>query len=175
MPGRVTLKGFDDFERDLDRCLSTKVINSHLRDRHEKEIVNAVIGSAKAGIGPGDRVYPGYSESYQKQIDRAGGAKLWLRGIGKGGRQEGMLDPEHFAIVVDAQGHAFLVWTAPDSRMGIYAEVHQEGLPIGRGGPRRERRWLHFENRANVNAVVKAYELTFNSLAAQFSAGRMPR
>lgn len=55
------------FYEGLEKALSRERIHKYLVERHGKEIVNAVIGAAKAGIGP-DGPYPAYEPSYTKQL-----------------------------------------------------------------------------------------------------------
>lgn len=168
------IKGLREFERDLNALLSTKTIHKHLAEHHGETVLDAVIGAAESGIGPGDKPYPAYSPEYDKLKAKKGGG-MWLRGIGRTGKRGGMLDRKHFKYEVEADGSAALVWTAPDERMGIYAEVHQEGLPLGRGGPKKKRKWLHFEGRTSATALDQAYQATLDELAAQFNAGRTPK
>lgn len=166
------------FNRDLDACLDRETINKHLADHHGKEIINAVIGSAKAGVGPGDSQYKPYSDSYKRQIARKGGQKLWLRGLGRAGRAAGMLDPKRFSFELAKAAALFLVWTAANVAMAIYGAVHQGSERGGQDHTKGDvppRPWLHFENRANEAAVVKSYELTMDELVAQFNANRRPK
>lgn len=183
--GGINTRDWRAFTRDLDACIDAKTINQHLAEHHGKEIVNAVIGSAKAGIGPGDKPYDPYAPSYEKQIAKQGGQKLWLRGLGRGGRAAGMLDPKRFSFEVSKgtswggkAGVLYLVWIAATSEMAIYGAVHQgseRGGQTHTKGHVPPRPWLHFENRANEAAVVKGYELTMDELVAQFNANRRPK
>ena len=162
-------------ERRLTAMLSKKVIHKHLVEHYGQEIINAIIGVAKSGIGPGDRPYQGYSESYKKQIAKHGGRKLFLRSIGEQGREGGMLDPARFTYEISGDGRLWLVWSAANNRMGVYAEVHNKGLRIGPHGPSIKREWAHVESARANRAVVSAYNRTMNDLAAQVARGQMPR
>jgi len=167
---KVKVKGFKEFERDLLGAVDGKIIHKRLFRDWLKELVNAIVAAAEAGIGPGDSNYPAYSEAYNKRIAKQGGQKRWLRGIGRGGRSGGMLAPKNFSGSVDNQGRAFLVWTAPDSTAAIYGAVHQEGTD-----KMPQRKWLHFESTRSAAALLKAYRSTLDKLAAMFSAGRRPK
>jgi len=167
---KVKLKGFKEFQRDLLKAVDSRTIHERLLKDQLKELVNALIGAAEAGIGPGNSNYAAYSEAYKKRIAKHGGQKRWLRGIGRSGRSGGMLDPKNFSGEVDNQGRAFLVWTAPDSTAAIYGPVHQEGTD-----KMPQRKWHHFESTRSAAALLKAYRYTLDKLAAIFSAGRRPK
>ena len=163
----------DRFGKDLDAMLSPKVIGDRLKARHTKTIAKAVVDSAHNGIGPQNVPYPAYSESYEKEIARAGGPKQWLKGIAGAPH---MLDLTRFSISVSPKGRNIrFVWTAGSGTMFTIATVHNFGLPIGKGGPRKQREFMHFENTLNETTLTGAIEATMDSLAAQFSAGRTPK
>ena len=161
-------KEYKKFVKDLYAVVDDRVVMTHLRDHHTEPIVDAVIASAVSGIGPGNRKYPAYSPAYAKKKRQAGSMR-WLRGIGNDGRSGGMLDPKNFSIMVSARGNAALVWHGPQE---TYPRVHQEGLPLGKNGPRKKRKWLHFDNPSNAAAVRLALGNTFKELVAQFNANR---
>jgi len=166
------------FERDLMQLLTPKRVHEHLAREHGRTVIQAVIGSAAAGIGPNDQPYAPYSESYQRQIDRVGGQKRWLRGLGRRGRKTGMLDEDRFHFEVRPDGRLMLVWTAADAEMAAYAAVHQGAAWGGENDSRGRippRPWLHFANTRNERAAIEAYELTFEEMVAEFNAGRTPR
>lgn len=99
------------------------------------------------------------------------GTKFPLRGIGRTGNAGGMLDPANFSWEIDADNVLWLVWTASDERMAIYGEVHQDGLPLGRNGPRKQRKWMHLEWQAADEAVVKWVENAVDALVEEFNRG----
>lgn len=164
------VKGLREFERDLDEFLDQRTINKAFVEWHGDTVIRIVISQARLGIGPGDTRYPAYSEKYAaKKRKRGGTLGNWLRGMGHTGVAGGMLDPKNFSWRTTRNG-LWLVWTAPDERTGIYAEVHNEGLPLGPGGPRKKREFMHFDTRASGRAVFEAYQDTVDRLAAKFSA-----
>ena len=59
--------------------------------------------------------------------------------------------------------------------MAIYAEVHQDGLQIGKHGPAIQRKWMHLESSLARGAVIQAYKQTMAELSAQAAAGMTPR
>jgi len=171
------IKGLKKFGRDLDAANDKAVIYKHFIEHHGDKVIKAVINAAHAGRGPQDKPYPAYAEKYKERKTKEQGSALgnWLRGIGKSGNKGGMLDPGNFSWDIDSRGDLWLVWTAPDQKTGIYAEVHNKGLPIGRGGPVKQREFMHFEAILTEVAVKMAHRQTLDELAAQFSAGRTPR
>ena len=188
-----TLQGLDDFERDAQAFIEN--IASHFIDAFGDRVVEAVITAAKVGIGPGDKKYPAYSQSYKKQLGLKGGhsatmSRRYLK-TGAGGKRRvekaqaagnkvfltatgTMLDPSNFSWATD-KGGVTLVWTAPSDEVGVYAAVHNDGLPIGRGGPRKKREFMHFEARLTWAAVEKALDESISDLARQFNEGMTPR
>ena len=162
----------DEIFKRLERTIDRKAVAEHIRDKHGDEIVNLVIGHAKAGLGLNDQAYPDYSEKYKKRIKKAGGGKMWLRGIGKTGRSGGMLDPANFEWEIDASGGLWLVWKAADERMAIYGSVHNDGLPLGRNGPRKPRPWMHVGWKGGQAAVAKMVEGVVQTLVEQFNRGQ---
>lgn len=161
------------FERDLGAALDPKVINKRLIDRYGDEIIKAMIHSAHLGIGPGNKPYPAYSPQYEaaKKSKQGDTLRNWLRGLQRTGGKGGMLDPKNFSWEIDARGGLWLVWTAPDEQTGIYAEVHNEGLPLGPGGPRKKREFMHFETTDTLRIVWAGYDKAMDEIAAEFSAG----
>ena len=145
-----------------------------------KEIIHAVIAAAAKGVGPDNAPYPAYEPWYEAMKRKASGPARWLKGMertGPGqyanrGRWGGMLDGSRFRFEVD-QKTLWLVWTAENDRMAIYAEVHQEGLPLGRGGPSKKRTWLHIACEGSMAATVKAYQLAIDDMIAAWNAGRL--
>jgi len=163
------IEGLDDFVRDLEKAISPREVHKRFVDRYGSEVIRAVIQSAKMGMGPGDTPYPPYSDSYKKQIDRKQGAKFWLVGLSE--KPAHMLDEKNFSWEIDESGDLWLVWTAPDEQTGIYAEVHNNGKPIGKGGPVKKREFMHFDTLKTLTTVVKAYEAAMEELVADFNAG----
>ena len=164
----VKTKGFDAVLKDLRKVVDDKTIWKRFDKDHGKTVIQVVIGTAKAGIGPGNKKYPAWSKQYaawkKKKVGKF--ADIWLTLTGA------MLAPKNFKWDAKSDGKMFLVWTAPSAKVGTYAEVHQEGLPLGPGGPKKKRTWLHFENRANFAAVFKALEMTMDKLVVEFNLNR---
>lgn len=169
------VKGLSKWERDLHKALSPATIHQHFIDKYGDDVIGRVIESANTGVGPQNQPYPAYSPEYKKLKERKQGTAFgnWLRGISRTGTSGGMLDPNNFSWVIE-RGDLWLMWTAPDTKAGIYAEVHNKGLPIGRGGPVKRREFMHFETAMTNAAVRQAYEQAMDEIAAQFSAGRTP-
>ena len=174
MAGRF--EGFEEFVTDLDAFCSQDAIHKRLAEDHGGPILDVVIGAAEAGGGPGDAAYKPYSKSYAQRIAKAGGVKLWLRGISRSGRFGGMLDREQFVWEVDGEGRLWLVWEG--GPMGVYAAVHQ-GTAYGGADDSRgnipPRPWLHFESSGAQGAVMSAYEQTLDEMAADFTAGTIAK
>ena len=163
-------------EKRLYDTFDRRTIHRHLAKEHGKEIIEAVIAAAKLGIGPGNHRFRAYSPEYAKRKERTGGIDgRWMRGPERSGRATGMLDPGNFDFRITADGRLYLVWTAADERMAIYAEVHQEGLKIGRHGPAIQRKWMHLQSSRARGAVIAAYRQTMQELAAMTAAGAAPR
>ena len=159
----MRFKGKKQLQQALDDFSDMKVIHETVKKVAEKELINAIIGSAKAGVGPGGRKYKPYSKVYAEVVKKAGTTKLWLRGLGKSGRKGGMLDPDNFHIEIQSDGRAFIVWDGDQE----YGPVHQEGE-----GKMPKRKFLHFENNRNFEALMKAYREALDRMTANFNAGR---
>ena len=202
MPAIGTVQGLSDFNRDLQAFLQPETIHRRFREKKGKAIIDSVVGSAKDGLGPGDAKYPDYEDSYKEQLglrQRTGKAAMWSRkragaflATGKGGKARlhkaiaagnklwlwltgVMLAKANFSWEEPKGDELTLKWTAPDEQVGIYAEVHNEGLPLGRNGPRKKREFMHFETTRTLAAVDAGYEQALRELTAQFSAGYKPR
>lgn len=166
------------FQRDLLKVVDRVTIARHFVQRHAKTVILAIIGSAVAGIGPGNKQYRRYAKAYARLIAKSGTQKRWLRGIEVTGREGGMLDEGNFAGEWTPQGRLFITWTGADEAQKVYGPVHQGTT---RGGASHTkgyvppRPFLHFENTRNTVAAMKATELTFDELVAQFNANRTPR
>lgn len=167
----ATIKKLRDYERDMAAVLTPNVIARRLKKLYGGRILTAVLQMAKAGIGPDDAPYPPYSASYQKSLGmagsrtRSGAKKNFLV------RSGDMLDRGNFDWTATNTGLT-LVWTQPNAKVGIYAEVHNDGLPIGRGGPTKRREFMHFEARASREAVNIGIARAWDDLIKQFNAGR---
>jgi hypothetical protein len=103
------------------------------------------------------------SEATSEKRALAAGNKLWLYLSGK------MLDPKNFSWRVEPSGRLLLVWTAPSPQVGIYAEAHNSGLPLGKNGPKKKREWMHFDTTLTMTAVVRGYEAAMRRLAEDFA------
>ena len=143
-----------------------------------RELINKVIGEAKAGRGPNGRRYADYSKAYRKLKARTGGVKgRWLRGKDKTGRAGGMLDPKNFDYEVTSDGRLFLVWTPDPSvpEMAVYSRVHNDGtLTAGRNRDTTipQRKWMHLDGPAQVKAVMAMFDALYKQLVADINAGR---
>lgn len=155
----------------LEKVFVKRRIAQYIQERHGKEIINLIIGHAASGLGPSDAAYPKYSPKYDKRKAKTGGGRF-LRGIGNTGRSGGMLDPKNFTWETDPQGGLWLVWKAADARMAIYGAVHQEGLPLGKNGPRKHRKWMHLDWEGARKAVATFVENIVNILVQQFNGGQ---
>ena len=158
----MKFQGQKQLQRDLESYTDKKTIHEMIKKIAEKELINAMIGSAKAGLGPNSQQYKAYSKSYADMIKKAGGQKSWLRSIGRTGRSGGMLDPKNFRIEVHADGKASMVWDGSED----YAEYHQEG-----DGKIPQRKFVHFENHRNFEALMAAYRAALDKMTAQFNTG----
>ena len=164
----------------LDKALSLKAIHEHMSgksggvggdDGYCDGMFRAIVMMATAGVGPDDVPYAAYSDSYQRQIDRAKqtGSKRFLRGLSNKGPTGGMLDRGRFSTKVDGNGDLWLLWTSDGSeKMDVYPLVHQGRLP-GRGKT-PVRKWFHLQTVGAANAVVHAYKLTVEDICAKFNA-----
>ena len=208
---KAKIRGLTELMRDLEKFCSRKAIHEHLAEHNGETLIRVVISSAEAGIGPGNKPYPPYSESYAQQIGlrprtgrsagwsrksaqsslatgKGGNARLhkaigagnkrWLRGVGNTGQSGGMLDAANFRFETEESGALWLVWDGPADQ-AVYARVHQ-GSGTGEGGQDHTkgqippRPFLHFENSANIAALITAYRQTIEQMAAQVSAGKTP-
>lgn len=163
MAKQVSTADIDKVIGQIGKLLDAREVFKELAEKHGKNIANVITGSAKAGIGPMNAQFAGYSESYKKAIARAGeiGVKAWLVGLGrrskKGGMAGAMLDQSHFTIEppADARGQAHMVYQARDDVM-VYARVHQ-GSALGGANDTRgnipPRPFLHFLSARNVQAL----------------------
>ena len=179
--------GFREFERDLNAAISPKVIFSKFRktqdERKPGDVVRSLVKAARAGHGPNDEPYPGYSESYKQQIRRAGaGQKFFLVGIGRTARyahkRGGMLDYAHFHWMSPTDRAIALRWSTTDDQMGAYAVAHNEGTATaGRSHNVKipARPWMHFEASQTWAAVEQWLKVAMDRVAAELSAGRTPR
>ena len=169
--------------QELDKLLGMRNINLHLIGGSSPAkypacgygagIIEAVIASAAAGVGPDNRPYPEYSPEYAKRKKKAGGPIRFLRGIESPGRTGGMLDPARFHFEIGAGGRLWLVWTSAGGKMDVYAEVHQLGLPLGKNGPRKQRMWLQVATARSSTAVFKGYQMAIDDLIMAWNAGRI--
>ena len=166
--GRKSDAAIADWWATVKDVADKKAIHKHLAAHYGDEIIETIIASAKAGVGPRNRQYRDYEPSYTKHLQReAAKGKPHphkLRSAGRTGRAGGMLDPERFKWKISPSGRLFLIWTAAGQRMAIYGEVHQEGLALGKGGPRKKRKWMHVDSAETDRAVVHAYEKTIDDL-----------
>jgi len=161
-------KDLAKYARGLESFLDADKVHKHAIVRHAKGVVNAVIGTAKAGIGPDNQPYKEYSESYKKQLGSRAGKKLWL----VGGEKPVMLDRKRFNWEIRRKtGQLFLIWKGP-----VYGPVHQ-GTEYGGAdhtkGKIPPRPWMHFDTDAARAAVNKMYRSTMEERTAQFNAGRL--
>lgn len=186
-------KDLQKYARGLESFLDADKVHKHATVRHAKEVINAVIATAKAGIGPDNQPYAEYSDSYKKQLGLAGeggkmrsrkrrraalkagkgrkaarraGRKFWL----VGGAKPDMLDRKRFSWLIQAK-RLFLIWTGP-----IYGPVHQGTKYGGQShtkGHIPERPWHHFDTQAAGAAVNKMYRSTLEERTALFNAGRL--
>jgi len=159
-------RDFRRWQADLGRAVKPETFHKIVRDKHLLEIVNAIIGSAKAGIGPDNERYPEYSKSYEKTKAKKA-IQLWLSQSGN------MLDRKRFNLVVRANsGSATLTWEGP-----VYGPVHQGKAYGGTGyagnSKYPERPWFHVQNPTNRRAVITAYELAKGDIADKFNAGSL--
>ena len=160
-------KDLAKYARGLESFLDADKIHKHAVVRHAKEVINALIGVAKSGIGP-DGPYAPYSESYKKQLGaQRAGTKLWL----VGGDKPNMLDRKRFSWVIKGV-RLFLQWIGP-----IYGLVHQGKEYGGTGHTKNpkypERPWMRLDSPAADAAVRKMYRSTIEERTAQFNAGRL--
>jgi len=163
------MEGLDRFERNLDRLTDGNVILAHLAERHGGQVVQAIVGSTKAGVGPGAQPYAPYSPRYAKRF--AGAAKLWLFGVHG---NEHMLDPARFSWGKPALESIDLLWSGATPRMAIYGPVHQGTDYGGRSHTKGQvppRPWMHFDAPATRAAVGAALEATMHELAASWNSG----
>lgn len=197
---RGEIKGLKEFEARLQDQLDRRKIARKFITVAGKHVIDSVIASAKLGIGPNDAPYPPWSESYLKQLQavdegdagqysRVLARKFWQ--TGKGGMQRAkkaaaagmkqflyltgkMLDLKNFSWRVWQTGTLALEWRAPDTRTGIYAEVHNNGLPIGRGGPIKKRTFMHFTSSMTKRTVLMGFKMAIGQMAADFNSGKVP-
>ena len=131
---------------------------------HAVGILEALIAATTGGIGPNNSGYAAYSDDYAAKKQSAGSMR-WLRGAKNSGRSGGMLDPARFRFSA-TDGSLWLVWTAENSRMGIYAEVHQDGI-----NPKvPQRKWMTFHRTNCANAILKAYQETIDEMIAEWNS-----
>lgn len=164
-------KNLKQFEKELIKATDNKRIYEKFIELHGDEVIRQVIAAAKLGIGPGDKPYPGYSESYKKQIAKKGGRKYYLRGIGSEGRSGGSLDENNFSWEI-RKDRLWLVWKPPSKEAGIYMEVHNSGKPIGKGGPRKKREFMHFLASGTRAAVESGFQDALEAVAVDFDTGK---
>ena len=159
----------------VDACIDRKTIGEAFERRFGDKLIEAVIQAAKDGIGPGRKPYPGYEPGYAKQVSKSGGQKPWLVGIDSGTGK--MLAKARFKYEYDADGTLWLVWRPDPSvpGMAVYGRVHNEGLPLGRGGPKKLRPWMHFDN-PGVQAKRQGWmRQTIAELTSMAARGQTPR
>ena len=189
-------RDFRKWQAQLMKAVQPASFHQKVQEKHLPEIVNAIIGTVKVGIGPGNKPYPPYSESYKKQLGLAGhggamtsrmarrralrsgggrqaarraGRKLWL----VGGARPDMLDRKRFYWQIRLKsGKLFLCWAGL-----VYGPVHQ-GKEYGGTGHTKNphfpaRPFLHFESPAAGAAVNKMYRSTIEERTAQFNAGNL--
>jgi len=175
---RVTVKGFDKIMRDLESIITPEIVNRRAADIENKThvVTQAIIAVASMGVGPDGVAYPEYSPAYAKwKASKGPLSGRWLRGVGNKGRTGGMLDVKRFKAEIRTRGTLWIAWTALGSRMAIYGHVHQDGLPLGPGGPRKQRRWMHLQSEESRNAALALYSETLDQLVAEFNANRLKR
>lgn len=157
----MPIKGLGKLAADLDpERLAEKILRVVERD-YGDEIIGAVLGSAKAGIGPKDAPYPPLSKQYADQFK--GGRKNFLTVT------DTLLSTDRFSLT--AGGHTLTLAWSGDAELGLIATVHNDGLPIGRGGPRKQREFVHFESSATWAVLTQALERAFDKVAAEFNRG----
>ena len=153
------------YTRGLEAWLDADKIHKHATVRHAKEVVNAVIGAAKAGIGPGGKGYAPRKPEYEKRLPARA---RWLAG-----EKPNMLDRKRFYWQIRTKsGKLFLCWKGP-----IWGFVHQGKEYGGTGHSKNpnypERPWMHFDTPAADAAVRKMYKSTIEERTAKFNAGNL--
>lgn len=160
---------FKKFFSNLEKMTKPDVVLKTMRGSTQGEnLINVVIGQARAGLGPMQSQYAPYSKKYGQQKDKAGqkGMPYWLRGVGNTGRAGGMLDPNNFGY--EMQGSKlFLVWRPKvDSKTANYAAVHNDG-----NATTPMRKWMHVRSVPAARAVLDLFLLTYKKLATRIKAG----
>ena len=163
------LKGF---QKQMERVTDPDYLHKRLIEKFEKEIVSTVISIAQTGRGPDGKEYPKYSEAYRKIKEQAkGGTKgRWLRGVGNTGKKGGMLDADNFSLDIERGGGIWLVYDAPDNKTDIRAHVHNDGLPIGRGGPKKVREFVGWYT-GTIDAYIESMQIIIDDVGAETSVG----
>lgn len=158
-------RDFRKWQAQLMKAVDPATFHEKVQEKYLPEIVNAIVGSAKAGIGPENAQYAAYKPSYAATKAK-GKWQLWLSVSGD------MLDPKRFSMVIHAStGRAWLRWEGP-----VHGAVHQGDEYGGASDTRgniEPRPWFHFDNDANFAAYCKAYELAQADIAAAFNAGTL--
>ena len=165
MAKAATIKGADEFFKSLYEALDRKTVNGKLAEMEERrpEITNALIGIAKAGMGPENVRFQSYSEAYRKWKQKHGGiVGKWMRSAERSGRAGGMLDPGNFSIEVQEDGRAFFTWTPGDAEQAIYGHVHNNG-----DGKMPKREWMNLQTDGSVRAVEEQYKLAMEEVLAE--------
>ena len=155
------IKGLDKLKRDLDPDDFIAKVLKIVADEHAAEIIDEVIGSAKKGKGPGDQDYPPLSAAYAAKFK--GQRKTFLSVVGT------LLDTQRFSLT--AKGTTLTQKWEGDDKLGIIATVHNDGLPIGRGGPVKQREFVHFESRNTLSKLWNAIELAAERVTREFNRG----
>jgi len=194
------LRQVAEFRRELQTALSPAFIGKHMAEHKAKPIINAVIGSATAGIGPGDSRYKDYSDSYKRQLglrDRHGraagssfsrtGARKYLA-TGKGGKRRlqlakaagkkrwlrGIDHPGRVGGMLDPKRFKLAV---EGGKLWLIWTSEGGDMDVyadlhNTGGPKLpQRQWMHFETALTQRTVHKALEQTLDEIAAKFNLG----
>jgi len=173
----------------LNATLTTSNVSTRFVAAHGDPVIEQVVSSAKAGIGPDNRPYPPYSESYRKSLglDTEGYSHTLVRRAYKGLKSPelkkykisrllgagnkawltltgAMLARGNWAWRIEG-GQLWLVWTAPDEQVGAYAEAHNFGSPKM---PQRE--FVHVESAGSTKALEDGIEASINELVDEFNS-----
>ena len=159
MAKSIRMIGLDKAITSLKRVFDLRTLSKNVENDGGEEIIDAVISTAKSGVGPDDVPYK--TRKGKNQSD-------WLYDDKS---SQHMLDKNRFKIEF-VSGKLKLSWTALKNEMAQYAAVHNGPSYQGtRSNTVVPRPWFHIEAKQSKDVTFDAVENAINKNVEKFNNG----